>query len=265
MTVYLVGAGPGDPGLITVKGAGLLARAEVLVHDRLVHPDVIDLVPDSCERISAAKAPRRPTMTQGEINDLLVERGRRGQFVVRLKGGDPFVFARGGEEASALAKAGVRFEIVPGISSAIAAPAYAGIPVTLRHQTLSMTVVTGHEDPTSGMTVDWDAVARVGGTIVVLMGAARAAAISSRLRAAGLDELTPSAYIHWGTHQDQEVWRGPLSRLGSETVPSPSVLVIGSVADVDLSWFGELTRDDERLPGSARTAEGFPSHDTSSI
>ncbi len=237
MTVYLVGAGPGDPGLITVKGAQLLAKADVLVYDRLVNDELLDLVPDGCESISAAKLPRRPTMTQGEINELLVERGRRGELVVRLKGGDPCVFARGGEEAAALAAAGVAFEIVPGISSAIAAPAYAGIPVTLRHEALSFHIVTGHEDPSSGRTVDWEAMAGVGGTIVVLMGAGRAAGISARLRAGGLSDETPAAYVTWGTYPGQDVWRGPLSKLGADPIPSPSVLVIGAVADVDLSWF----------------------------
>ena len=240
MTVYLVGAGPGDPGLITVRGAELLARAEVLIHDRLVHPDLIGRVPAGCERISAAKEPRKPTMTQDQINALLVERGRNGQMVVRLKGGDPCVFARGGEEAAALAEAGVAFEIVPGISSAIAAPAYAGIPVTLRHRSLALTIVTGHEDPKSSNPVDWDAVANVGGTIVVLMGAGRAGSIRDRLLAAGLAADVPAAFVHWGTYDHQQVWRGRLDQLGVEPIPSPSVLVIGTVAGVDLSWFAGL-------------------------
>ncbi len=240
MTVYLVGAGPGDPGLITVKGARLLAQAEVLVHDRLVSPELIALVPETCEVISAAKEPRRPTMTQDQINALLVERGMRGQFVVRLKGGDPCVFARGGEEAAALIGAGVAFEIVPGITSAIAAPAYAGIPVTLRHESLCMTVVTGHEDPVSGKTVDWESIAKTGGTIVVLMGAGRAASIAARLIGGGLDAATPAAWVHWGTYDHQDVWRGRLGQLGADTIPSPAVLVIGVVAGVDISWFRSL-------------------------
>ncbi|MEM8922473.1 MAG: uroporphyrinogen-III C-methyltransferase [Actinomycetota bacterium] len=237
MTVYLVGAGPGDPELLTVKGVRLLAKADVLVHDRLVSDAILDLAPDHCERISAAKLPRRPTMTQDEINALLIERGRTGQEVVRLKGGDPCVFARGGEEAAALASAGVPFEIVPGITSAIAAPAYAGIPVTLRHRALSFTVVTGHEDPSSGLTVDWEAIARLGGTISILMGAGRAAGIGQRLRDGGLADDTPCAYVHWGTHPTQEVWRGRLDELGLDPVPSPSVIVVGEVADHELSWF----------------------------
>ncbi|MEM1335508.1 MAG: uroporphyrinogen-III C-methyltransferase [Actinomycetota bacterium] len=242
MTVYLVGAGPGDPELLTLKGARVLASADVVVHDRLVSAELLDLAPPGCERISAAKAPRRPTMTQDEINALLVERGLRGQSVVRLKGGDPCVFARGGEEAAALMAAGVPFEIVPGISSAIAAPAYAGIPVTLRHEALSVTIVTGHEDPASGRTVDWESIARTGGTIVVLMGAGRAAKIAARLVAAGLAATTPAAWVNWGTTREQAVWRGPLVELGLEPVPTPSVLVVGAVAGVDVSWFAELGR-----------------------
>src|SRR3954469_13201982 len=149
MTVYLVGAGPGDPGLLTVRGAEVLARADVVVYDRLSVASLLDLAPPDAERISVGKAPGHPSMAQEDINALLVERGRAGQEVVRLKGGDPFVFARGGEEAAALLAAGVPFEGVPGISSAIAVPAYAGIPVTLRHSSTSFTVVTGHEDPAS--------------------------------------------------------------------------------------------------------------------
>ncbi len=240
MTVYLVGAGPGDPGLITVKGAKLLGQADVVVHDRLVSPEILDLAQDDCEMISAAKEPRKPTMTQDEINALLVERGQRGQFVVRLKGGDPCVFARGGEEAAALIEAGVPFEIVPGITSAIAAPAYAGIPVTLRHEALSVTIVTGHEDPASGRTVDWESIAQTGGTIVVLMGAGRAAKIAARLIGGGLDANTPAAWVNWGTYEHQEVWRGALADIGSAPVPTPSVLVIGTVAGVDVSWFAGL-------------------------
>lgn len=239
MTVYLVGAGPGDPGLITVKGARVLGRADVVVHDRLVSAELLELAPRGAEVISAAKLPRKPTLTQSEINELLVTRGRAGLTVVRLKGGDPCVFARGGEEAAALAAAGVPFEIVPGVTSAIAAASYAGIPVTLRHQALSFTAVTGHEDPSSGRTVNWEAIAKIGGTISILMGAGRAAAIRDRLVAAGLAGDTPTAYIHWATYPQQQTWRGTLSDLGRDTVPSPSVIIIGAVAAQDLEWFGD--------------------------
>lgn len=237
MTVYLVGAGPGDPGLITVKGAKVLAEADVVVHDRLVADELLELAPPGAEVVSAAKAPRNPTLTQEQINELLIDKGRQGLTVVRLKGGDPCVFARGGEEAAALSAAGVAFEIVPGVTSAIAAASYAGIPVTLRHKALSFTAVTGHEDPASDLTVDWEAIAKVGGTIVILMGAGRAAGIRDRLIAAGLAPDTPAAYVHWATYRHQRVWRGGLGGLGREAVPSPSVIIVGAVAEQDLEWF----------------------------
>lgn len=236
MGVFLVGAGPGDPELITVKAARLLASAEVVVHDRLVHPDVLALAPPTAELISAAKEPRRPTMTQEQINALLVERGRRGQRVVRLKGGDPFVFARGGEEAEALEQAGVPYEIVPGITSAIAAPAYAGIPVTFRREALSVTIVTGHEEPGSSTTVEWEQLARIGGTLVILMGASRAAEIARRLIDGGLAVSTPVAAIRWATYPHQVVERFDLGELRTHPVQSPSVIVVGQAARRDLSW-----------------------------
>ncbi|MGQ0830832.1 MAG: uroporphyrinogen-III C-methyltransferase [Microthrixaceae bacterium] len=239
MTVYLVGAGPGDPGLLTVRGAQVLGRADVVVYDRLSVEALLDLAPSAADRISVGKAPGKVTMSQEDINALLVERGRRGETVVRLKGGDPFVFARGGEEAAALAAAGVAFEIVPGISSAIAAPAYAGIPVTLRHSSTSFTVVTGHEDPAVGEdgTVDWDAVARVGGTIVILMGVARIRQIAAALVAAGRSPDTPAAAVRWGTRPEQRTIRATLATLADQPLASPSVIVIGEVAGVDLGWF----------------------------
>src|SRR4051795_5762162 len=179
MTVFLVGAGPGDPGLLTVRAAEVLGRADVVVYDRLSAAGLLELAPPAAERISVGKAPGRAEMSQEEINALLVQRGQGGHVVVRLKGGDPFVFARGGEEAAALLAAGVPFEVVPGVTSAIAVPAYAGIPVTLRRLALSFTVVTGHEDPDEA-TVDWEALARVGGTIVILMGSAHMTGIAAR-------------------------------------------------------------------------------------
>ncbi|MBA2326925.1 MAG: uroporphyrinogen-III C-methyltransferase, partial [Actinobacteria bacterium] len=196
MTVYLVGAGPGDPGLITVRGAEVLAGADVVVYDRLVHPSLVDLAPDSAERVYAGKAPGHAEMDQDAINALLVERGRAGRTVVRLKGGDPFVLGRGGEEAEALAAAHVPFDVVPGITSAIAAPAYAGIPVTHRGTATHFTVVTGHEDPTKDASdVDWEALARSGGTLVILMGAGRVAEIAERLVAGGRAPDTPVAAV----------------------------------------------------------------------
>ncbi|MET0628137.1 MAG: uroporphyrinogen-III C-methyltransferase, partial [Acidimicrobiia bacterium] len=194
MTVYLVGAGPGDPGLLTVRGAELLRGADVVVFDRLASPALLALAPPGAELITAGKAPGAVDLTQDEINQLLVDRGRAGASVVRLKGGDPYVFGRGGEEAEALANAGVPFEVVPGITSAIGAAAYAGIPVTHRGVSTHFTVVTGHEDPTKDRTdVDWRALARTGGTLVILMGAGRVGDIASALVEGGLLPDTPVA------------------------------------------------------------------------
>lgn len=237
MTVYLVGAGPGDPGLLTVRGAEVLSTADVVVYDRLSIASLLEVAPAAAERIPVGKTPRGPSTPQEDINALLVERGRLGQTVVRLKGGDPFVFARGGEEAAALAAAGVPFEIVPGITSAIAAPAYAGVPVTHRGMSTSFTVVTGHEDPWSATETDWDAVARVGGTIVVLMGVATRAEIAARLMAGGLAGSTPVMAVSWGTRPEQRSLRTTLAGLGAADVGVTSAIVIGEVASLDLGWF----------------------------
>lgn len=238
MTVYLVGAGPGDPGLITVRGAELLGRAELVVHDRLSAAELLELAPASAERIDVGKAPKAHRMSQTQINELLVERGLAGQMVVRLKGGDPFVFARGSEEAQALADAGVSYEVVPGITSALAVPAYAGIPVTQRFSSTSFTVVTGHEDPSSGDgTVDWEAIARTGGTIVILMGAGRWPQIADRLLAAGRAPDTPAAAVRWGTRPEQHTTRATLGTLADHPLAAPSVIVVGNVAAEQLDWF----------------------------
>lgn len=237
MTVALVGAGPGDPGLLTVRGAELLGAAEVVVYDRLSVASLLDLAPADAERINVGKDPDGPSVPQARINDLLVEHGRAGRRVVRLKGGDPFVFARGGEEAQALIDAGVPFEVVPGITSAIAVPAYAGIPVTQRHSSTSFTVITGHEDPDKGGELDWDAVARLGGTIVVLMGVGRIRRIADRLLAGGLAPETPATAVRWGTRPEQRTIRATLATIADEPLASPSVIVIGRVAGLDLSWF----------------------------
>lgn len=238
MTVYLVGAGPGDPGLLTVRGAELLARADVVVFDRLSARELLDLAPAGAERIDVGKSPRGRSVAQDEINRLLVEHGRRGRTVVRLKGGDPYVFARGAEEVAALAAAGVDHEVVPGITSAIAVPAYAGIPVTLRYSSTSLTIVTGHEDPTKPTTdVDWEAIAAVGGTIVVLMGVAHVAEICQRLMAGGLPPDTPAAAVRWGTRPDQETVRATLGTLADQPLRAPSTIVVGEVARERLSWF----------------------------
>ncbi|MXW57720.1 MAG: uroporphyrinogen-III C-methyltransferase [Acidimicrobiia bacterium] len=238
MTVYLVGAGPGDPDLLTLRGAEVLASAEVVVYDRLSVSSLLDLAPPDAERISVGKQPGGPRTSQDDINALLVARGQAGQQVVRLKGGDPFVFARGGEEAAALAAAGVAFEVVPGITSAVAVPAYAGIPVTMRYSSTSFTVVTGHEDPAKGEgSVNWEAVAALGGTVVVLMGAARCRPICERLIAAGMAPDTPAAAVQWGTRPNQRTLRATLATLADLDPQPPATIVVGEVAAADLAWF----------------------------
>lgn len=229
MTVHLVGAGPGDPDLLTVAAARLLQRADVVVHDRLIGPDVLALARPDAECIDVGKRPGNTT-PQDLINALLVHLGTQGLEVVRLKGGDPYVFGRGAEEADALERAGVPYTVVPGITSAIAAPAAAGIPVTHRDHAAAFTVVTGHRTTGAATGVAWEALAAVGGTIVVLMGVAERGTIAARLIAGGLDPTTPVAAIRHGTRPDQEVVRTTLADLGSTPVHSPATLVIGAVA-----------------------------------
>jgi uroporphyrinogen III methyltransferase / synthase len=233
--VHLVGAGPGDPGLLTVAGRRALERAEVVVHDRLGTEELLRLCPPGALLLDAGKAPGRQAMTQDEINAALVAHGAAGRRVVRLKGGDPFVFGRGGEEAEALAGAGVAFAVVPGITSAIAAPAYAGIPVTHRGLATSFTVVTGHEDPSKpSEQTDWSALARVPGTLVVLMGMGRLGGIADALIAAGRPAGQPAAAVQWGTTPRQRrvvATLGTLAgRVRDEALGSPAVVVIGPVA-----------------------------------
>lgn len=247
MSVALVGAGPGDPDLLTLKAARLLASAEVVVHDALVGEGVLALIPDSAERIDVGKRPGRPT-PQEMISALLVELGRQGKRVVRLKGGDPFVFGRGGEEAEALAEAGLPFDIVPGITSAVAAPAAAGIPVTHRGVSAAFTVVTGHRRA-GEPDVDWRSLAKVGGTIVVLMGVSQRATIASELTAGGLDPSTPVAAIESASTDDQVVGRWTLGELATADVHAPAVIVIGAVAAF------EFTSDQVRATVAGRRAE----------
>jgi uroporphyrinogen III methyltransferase / synthase len=239
VTVYLVGAGPGDPGLLTVRGDEVLRRADVVVFDRLSVASLLDLAPPGAERINVGKTPGHATVPQEQINALLVEHGRRSRTVVRLKGGDPFVFARGGEEAAALVDAGIPFEVVPGITSAIGVPAYAGIPVTMRHSSELFTVITGHEDPDKGGELDWETVARLGGTIVILMGVGRLPKIVARLRAGGLGADTPVAAIRWGTRPEQHTIRATLGTVLDrlDEIRSPSTIVVGRVAGLQLDWF----------------------------
>ncbi|MGD9571828.1 MAG: uroporphyrinogen-III C-methyltransferase [Thermoleophilia bacterium] len=233
--VHLVGSGPGDPGLLTVAGRDALAAAEVVVHDRLGAAGLLHLCRPDALLLDAGKAPGRQAMTQGEINAALVEHGLAGRRVVRLKGGDPFVFGRGGEEAEALAAAGVPYVVVPGVTSAIAAPAYAGIPVTHRGLSTSFTVVTGHEDPTKpSEQTDWEALARVPGTLVVLMGMGRLRGIADALIAGGRPAEQPAAAVQWGTTPRQRRVVSTLDGLPEAVAEaglgSPAVVVIGPVA-----------------------------------
>jgi uroporphyrinogen III methyltransferase/synthase len=215
--VWLVGAGPGDPGLLTLKGARALQRCDTLVYDYLASEAIVGLAPPDCEKIYVGKKAGAHTLSQDEITALLVQLGREGKKVVRLKGGDVFVFARGGEEAQALAEAGVPFEIVPGITSAIAAPAYAGIPVTHRDHNTSFTIATGHEDPTKGYSsLDFAKLANPKATTIFLMAMGNLAGILAELRANGLPETIPVAIVHEGTKPTQEVVTATLGTILGE-------------------------------------------------
>jgi len=242
--VYLVGAGPGDPELITLKGLRYLRAADVVVYDRLINLSLLDEVPPVAERIFVGKEPGYHSMKQEEINSLLIKYAQRGCLVVRLKGGDPFIFGRGGEEALALADAGIPFEIVPGVSSAIAVPAYAGIPVTHREYSSSVTIVTGHEDPThASSTVNWEMLARLDSTLVILMGMSALPSITRQLLNGGLHPDTPAAVIQQGTVPQQCIVTDTLANIAEHAktarIKSPAVVVIGAVAALSdsLAWF----------------------------
>lgn len=230
--ISLVGAGPGDPELLTVRGLRRLQGADVVVHDALVGSGVLQLVGPNVELIDVGKRAGQ-MVPQEMINDLLVTLGRSGRSIVRLKGGDPFVFGRGGEEAIALARAGLAFEVVPGISSVVAAPAAAGIPVTHRGVSAAFTVVTGHRQ--QGETpVNWDALAKFGGTIVVLMGVAERGFIAQALIDGGLSPATPVAAVRSATGPTEHVQRCALHELAQVAVQAPATLVIGAVAALDV-------------------------------
>ena len=239
--VALVGAGPGDPDLLTVRAARLLAEADVVVHDALVGDGVLALARPGAELIDVGKRPGAG-VAQDLINLLLTRLAGDGKRVVRLKGGDPFVFGRGGEEAVALAAAGIACEVVPGITSAIAAPAAAGVPVTYRGLSASFTVVTGHRQH-GELPVDWAALARAGGTIVVVMGVAQRGEIAAALMDGGMAGDTPVAAIHRASTSDQSVLRCDLAGLASADVRSPATLVIGAVAALDVTALGHAALD----------------------
>ncbi len=240
--VYLVGAGPGDPGLITVRGVECIQRADVIVYDYLSNPTLLRYAPPEAEIIYAGKQARDHALTQDEINAVLVEKSKAGKIVTRLKGGDPFVFGRGGEEAEELAKAGIPFEVVPGVSSAIAAPAYAGIPVTHRGAAAAFMVITGHEDPTKDETqVDWEAVAKFSGTRVILMSVERIRIIAGELMKRGAAPDTPVAMVRWGTTGQQQTITGTLATIDAQAADfkPPALTIIGDVVlqRETLNWF----------------------------
>jgi len=242
--VYLVGAGPGDPGLLTVRGLERLRAADVVVYDHLVPERILDEAPAGAERIYVGKQAGRHTLSQDEINALLVERARAGRSVVRLKGGDPFVFGRGGEEALALADAGVPFEVVPGVTAGVAAAAYAGIPLTHRGLASAVAFVTGHETGDKGESdLDWNSLALWKGTLVFYMGVANLASICENLAAHGLAADTPAAVVRWGTTPRQRVVAGTVRTLAERAREAdfapPAVIVIGEVVLLRdrLAWF----------------------------
>lgn len=241
---YLVGAGPGDPGLLTLRGQECIKRADVVIYDYLSNPEFLHIAPQVAEKIYVGKKAGTHTMDQAGINALLVRLTGEGKTVVRLKGGDCFLFGRGGEEAETLAEAGMKFEIVPGVSSALAGPAYAGIPVTHRAHNSALTIFTGHEDPDkSESTMDYAAIARNPGTKVMLMGIERLGAITKSLIAEGMPSSTPVALIRWATTPRQETLLGTLSTIATtaeaEGFQAPAVAVIGDVVNCrkSLEWF----------------------------
>ena len=252
--VYLVGAGPGDAGLLTVRGAELIARADVLVYDALVNPDLLRLAPKTAEVIYGGKRAKDHAIPQGELNQLLVKKAKEGKVVVRLKGGDPYIFGRGGEEAEEIHDAGIDFEVVPGISSTFAAPNYAGIPVTHRDFCSSYTVITGHEDPTKEESaIDWAALAKTPGTKIVLMGVERIRQIAAKFVENGLPAKTPVAMVRWGTTGRQKTIEGTLATIADVVektgFTAPAVTIIGGVVSLrkKLNWFEKRSLFGQRI------------------
>ncbi|MBW3659363.1 MAG: uroporphyrinogen-III C-methyltransferase [Actinobacteria bacterium] len=235
--VYLLGGGPGDPGLLTMRAAALLQTADLVAYDRLSPAEVLALVPADAERICVGKTVGRPGWDQDDIGQLLVNEARLGKAVVRLKGGDPFVFGRGGEEAIACREAGVPVTVVSGVTSAVAAPAAAGIPVTHRGVATGVAFVTGHEDPSKPESqMDWDALARFPGTLVFLMGVGNVGRIAGMLIANGRGPDTPAALVRWGTTSEQEVLAADLVSIADEVrrtgFASPAAIVVGDVVSL---------------------------------
>lgn len=263
-----MGAGPGDAGLLTLRGAELMEMADVVVYDALVNPDLLRHAPPTAEIIFGGKRAREHSMSQGELNRLLISKAKEGKTVVRLKGGDPYVFGRGGEEAEELADAGVGFEVVPGVSSFVAVPNYAGIPLTHRDACSRLTLITGHGDPQAeDSSIDWAHLAKTPGTRVVMMGTERIGQIASTLIGHGASAETPIALVQWGTTGRQRSVAGTLKDIGELAARSqigpPTVAVIGEVVNLrrKLGWFEQrplfgkrvvITRSREQAGGFSR-------------
>ena len=247
--VYLVGAGPGDPELITVKGVRCIQQADVILYDRLVNKELLDYAKPNVELINCGKLPNYHLLQQETINRFLVKYAEKGKMVTRLKGGDPFVFGRGGEEAEICDKAGVPFEVVPGITAGIAAPAYAGIPVTHRDYSSSFAIITGHRKAGEDDNIKWEAIAKGIDTIAIYMGVKNLPYIRKKLLEHGKNPDTPVALIHWGTLQNQRIAIGTLETIVDtaerEQVKNPSMIVIGEVVRFHnkINWFEAMKEE----------------------
>ena len=241
--VFLVGAGPGDPKLLTVKAVELLKEAEVVIYDRLVNESILNLANPKAEKIYVGKRTGKHEVPQEKITELIIEKAQSGGKIVRLKGGDPFLFGRGGEEAEALVEKGIEFEVVPGVSSAIVAPAYAGIPLTHRDYASSVAIITGHRAGDAERVIDWAKIADAVDTMVILMGVESLDAIVGKLLEGGVNPNKPIAIVEWGTYKQQRTLIGKLGTIVKEAeekqVKPPSVIVIGEVANLGrkLAWF----------------------------
>ena len=253
-TVYLVGAGPGNLGLVTLRAKWCIEQADVIVYDHLANPEMLGWAKENAELIYAGKRGGEHACTQAGLNTLLIEKAREGKEVVRLKGGDPFVFGRGAEEAKALVDAGIRFEIVPGITSAIAGPAFAGIPVTARTENSHVTFFTGHEDPSKPKSaIDYAALAKLGGTQVMLMGVERIESIAQEMMKHGVREDLPVALVRWATTGRQETLTGTLKDIGRRALDlgfeAPAVAVFGDVVSLrkELKWYEDQPLSGKRI------------------
>lgn len=242
--VYLIGAGPGDPKLLTIKAAEAIAASDVIVYDYLVNPEVLVHSRRGAELVYVGKRAGEPSISQSEINQILIERAGGGEIIARLKGGDPFIFGRGGEEAEALVEAGIQWEVVPGISSGVAAAAYAGIPLTHRDFASSVAFITGHDSHKQRTDVDWRSAAHFADTLVIFMCAESIQRISHSLIEGGRKSSTPIAIIRWGTYEHQEVYSSTLEELANQEVINPdirppAIAIVGEVVSLKdkLNWF----------------------------